>query len=255
MISIKNLHKYIGGRWVLKGLDLDIEDGEIFTILGGSGEGKSVFLKHILGLLKPDKGSIRIFGKEIVGIPSRELHKVQAQIGMMFQGGALFDSMTVGENIAFGMKRLTNYDKITIEKKVEDYLAMVGLAGTSGLLPEKLSIGMRRRVALARTIATQPKCILYDEPTTGLDPITRDVICNLFLDLQRELKATSIIVTHDLKTAYKISSRIGLLHKGKIRGISKTEDFINSTDPFVQQFINGSSEGPIRVKDGGEEKK
>jgi len=252
MISINNLHKYIAGRWVLNGVNIEIEDGEIFTLLGGSGEGKSVFLKNILGLMKPDKGSIRIFGKEIVGIPPRELHKVQAQIGMMFQGGALFDSMTVGENVAFGMKRLTDYDKITIEKKTEEYLAMVGLAGTGSLLPEKLSIGMRRRVALARAIATQPRCILYDEPTTGLDPITTDVICDLFIELQRKLNATSVIVTHDLKTAYKVSTRIGLLYDGRILAVNKTEDFINSPDPFVQQFIKGSREGPMKAKDGRE---
>lgn len=249
MIEIKNLHKFIGGRWVLNGLNINIEDGEIFTLLGGSGEGKSVFLKNILGLMRPDRGNIIIFGEETTWLSPRELHRVQTKIGMMFQGGALFDSMTVEENVSFGMKRLTDYDKITIEKKVEEYLEMVGLPGTGKLLPEKLSIGMRRRVSLARAIATQPRCILYDEPTTGLDPITTDVICDLFMDLQRKLNATSVIVTHDLKTAYKVSTRIGLLYEGRIVALDKTKDFINSDNPYVQQFIKGSQEGPMKARD------
>ena len=169
----------------------------------------------------------------------------------MFQGGALFDSMTVGENVDFGMKRLTNYDRDKRKSMVNKYLEMVGLSGTGDLLPESLSIGMRRRVALARAIATQPRYIFYDEPTTGLDPITTDVICDLFLELQEKLKVTSIIVTHDLKTAYKVSSRIGLLYAGKIVALDETARFINSDSPYVRQFIKGSREGPMKARDEG----
>ena len=252
MIQVRDLRKQLGGRQVVDGLNLDIEDGEIFTLLGGSGEGKSVFLKNLIGLMKPDSGSIRIDGREIVGMSRKELLTVQTRVGMMFQGGALFDSMTVGENVSFGMKRLTNYDRGKQENMVKKYLELVGLSKTEDLLPESLSIGMRRRVALARAIATQPRYIFYDEPTTGLDPITTDVICDLFLELQRRLNVTSIIVTHDLKTAYKVSSRIGLLYAGKIVALEETDKFVNSDNPYIKQFIRGSREGPMKARDGRE---
>jgi phospholipid/cholesterol/gamma-HCH transport system ATP-binding protein len=251
MIQIRGLHKNFGGHEVLRGVNLDIYDGEIFTLLGGSGEGKSVFLKNLIGLMSPDRGSIKIDGKEIVGLPQKELSKVQSKFGMLFQGGALFDSQTVGENVAFGMIRLTKYTPKEIEKRVREYLEMVDLKGVENMLPEDLSIGMRRRVALARAIATQPEYILYDEPTTGLDPITTDVICDLFVDLQKKLKVTSLIVTHDLKTAFKVSDRIALLFNGVITEVRKTEEFKHSTNPYVQQFIMGTREGPMdSVKNG-----
>ena len=234
----------------MKGIKLNILDGEIFTILGGSGAGKTVLLKNIIGLMAPDSGSIRIDGKEIVGLRQKELNKVQTNFGMMFQGGALFDSLTVGDNVAFGMKRITDYSPQKIKSMVQKYLTMVGLSGWENELPEKLSIGMKRRVALARAIATEPRYILYDEPTTGLDPIITDVICDLFKEMRKELKATSVVVTHDLKTAFKVSDRIGLLYDGIIMEVAQTENFKNSDNPYVRQFIEGSRKGPITQNNG-----
>lgn len=250
MIEIKNLYKKLGNTKVLKGINLNILDGEIFTILGGSGVGKSVLLKNIIGLMAPDSGSIRIDGKEIVGLRQKELNKIQMNFGMMFQGGALFDSLTVGDNVAFGMKRTTDYSPQKIKSMVKKYLTMVGLSGREDELPEKLSIGMKRRVALARAIATQPRYILYDEPTTGLDPITTDVICDLFKEMREELKVTSVVVTHDLKTAFKVSDRIGLLYDGIIVEVDKTENFKKSENPYVRQFIKGSKYGPMTQNNG-----
>ncbi|MFW6134500.1 MAG: ABC transporter ATP-binding protein [Elusimicrobiota bacterium] len=250
MIEIRNLHKSFGENKVLKGLALDIMDKEILTLLGGSGEGKSVFLKNVVGLMKPDKGSIKVDGVEIVGLNQKKLSKIQTKFGMLFQGGALFDSLTVGENVAFGMKRLKNYSEEQIERKVIQYLEMVNLKGVESEMPERLSIGMKRRVALARAIATEPEYILYDEPTTGLDPITKDVICDLFIEMRRKLDLTSVIVTHDLDTAYKVSDRIGFLYDGRIIEIDETEKFINSDNPYVMQFIKGLRKGPITSKNG-----
>lgn len=242
MIKVRDLHKSFGEHKVLKGINLDIRDGEIFTLLGVSGGGKSVFLKNIIGLMKPDRGSIKVDDKEVTGLPQKELTKVQTKFGMLFQGGALFDSLTVGENVAFGLRRLTDYSDNKIRELVTEYLQMVELPGVEDKLPEELSIGMKRRVALARAIATSPQYILYDEPTTGLDPITTDVISDLFLDLQEKLKLTSIIVTHDLKTTYKVSGRIALLYNGIITEVSDTESFKKSDNPYVRQFIEGSKD-------------
>ncbi|MFH1415246.1 MAG: ATP-binding cassette domain-containing protein [Elusimicrobiota bacterium] len=240
MIEIRGLYKQLGGQQVLKGLDLDIMDGEIFTLLGGSGVGKSVFLKNILGLMKPDKGSIKIDGIEVTRASRKQLTKVLSTVGMLFQGGALFDSLTVGENVAFGLKRLTNNTEDQIKKLVTKYLEMVELRGVENKLPESLSIGMKRRVALARSIATSPRYIFYDEPTTGLDPITTDVISDMFLDLQNKLKLTSVIVTHDLQTAFKVSDRIALLHGGVIVEVDTAGNFRKSENPHVKQFIAGT---------------
>jgi phospholipid/cholesterol/gamma-HCH transport system ATP-binding protein len=240
MIEVRNLYKCFGKLPVLNGVNLDIYDGEIFTLLGGSGTGKSVFLKNIIGLMKPDKGSIKIDGQEVTDMSKKELNKMQTKFGMVFQGGALFDSLTVGENVAFGLRRLTNKSEEEIQELVRQYLHMVELRGVENKLPENLSIGMKRRVALARAIATSPKYMLYDEPTTGLDPITTDVISDMFIDLQKKIKATSVIVTHDLVTAYKVSDRIALLHKGVITEVSETEKFKNSDNPYVRQFIEGT---------------
>ncbi|MBN2407312.1 MAG: ATP-binding cassette domain-containing protein [Elusimicrobia bacterium] len=248
MIEIRGLYKNFGSQQVLKGINLDINDGEIFTLLGGSGGGKSVFLKNVIGLLTPDGGSIKIDGEEIVGLKQKNLTKIQTKFGMLFQGGALFDSLTVGENVAFGLRRLTDFSDNKIRGLVIDYLEMVNLKGVEDKLPESLSIGMKRRVALARAIATSPKYIFYDEPTTGLDPITTDVISDLFLELQQKLKPTSVMVTHDLQTAYKVSDRIALLYDGVIVEVSTTEAFKKSTNPHVVKFIEGSSKGLLSEK-------
>ncbi|MGM0568032.1 MAG: ABC transporter ATP-binding protein [Elusimicrobiota bacterium] len=242
MIKIRGLKKKLGDKEVLKGVDLDIYDGEIFTLLGGSGEGKSVFLKNIIGLIKPDEGSVEIDGEEITQLSYNQLLKVQVKVGMMFQGGALFDSLSVGENVAFGLKRLTSYNEDEIERLVRKYLKMVRLERVEDELPEKLSIGMKRRVALARAIATQPKYVFYDEPTTGLDPIITEAVCDIFLELRKELNVTSVIVTHELETAFKVSDRVGLLYNGVIREVETIEKFKKSDDPYVKEFIKGFRE-------------
>jgi phospholipid/cholesterol/gamma-HCH transport system ATP-binding protein len=243
MIEIRGLSKNLGGNQVLDNLDLDIQNGEIFTLLGGSGMGKSVFLKNVIGLMPPDSGSIKVDGQEITGLSKNKLAKIQTKFGMMFQGGALFDSLTVGGNVGFGLKRLSDYNDEQIRELSVKYLEMVELPGVENKLPEDLSIGMKRRVALARAIATSPKYIFYDEPTTGLDPITTDIISDLFLDLQKKLDITSVIVTHDLQIAFKVSDRIALLHNGVIAELGATEDFKKSTNPKVIQFIRGTRNG------------
>lgn len=247
MIEVRGLYKSFNSQNVLKGINIDIKDGEILTLLGGSGGGKSVFLKNMIGLQVPDKGSVKIDGIEIVGMPQKELTKIQTNFGMMFQGGALFDSLTVGENVAFGLKRLTAYSELKIKSLVREFLSMVDLPGVEDKLPEDLSIGMKRRVALARAIATSPKYIFYDEPTTGLDPITTDVISDLFLDLQKKLNITSFIVTHDLKTADKVSNRIALLYDGVIVEINETAKFMKSDNIHVKNFIEGNQVTVIKT--------
>ena len=247
MIRINNLHKSFVGNRVLRGVSLEIEEGETITIIGGSGRGKSVLLKHIVGLLKPEIGEIEIDGQEITRLGIEELAEVQKKFGMLFQGAALFDSLTVGENISFGLRMLTDLDEREIRRIVSEKLSLVGLEGIEQLMPAELSGGMKKRVALARAIATNPKYILYDEPSTGLDPIMADVINNLILDLQKKLKITSIVVTHDMVTAYKVSDRIAMLYQGQIEEIGTPEEIKETKNSVVRQFITGSSEGPIKM--------
>lgn len=248
MIRINNLHKSFVGNRVLRGVSLEIKEGETITIIGGSGCGKSVLLKHIVGLLKPEVGEIEIDGQEITRLGMEELAEVQKKFGMLFQGAALFDSLTVGENISFGLRMLTDLDEKEIKRRVSEKLPLVGLKGIEQLMPAELSGGMKKRVALARAIAMNPKYILYDEPSTGLDPIMADVINNLILDLQKKLNITSIVVTHDMVTAYKVSDRIAMLYQGRIEEIRTPEEIKETKNSVVRQFITGSSEGPIKMK-------
>lgn len=248
MIRINNLHKSFVGNRVLRGVNLEIKEGETITIIGGSGCGKSVLLKHIVGLLKPEIGEIEIDGQEITRLGMEELAEVQKKFGMLFQGAALFDSLTVGENISFGLRMLTDLDEKEIKRRVSEKLPLVGLEGIEQLMPAELSGGMKKRVALARAIAMNPKYILYDEPSTGLDPIMADVINNLILDLQKKLKITSIVVTHDMVSAYKVSDRIAMLYQGRIEEIGTPEEIKETKNSVVRQFITGSSEGPIKMK-------
>jgi len=241
MIKIVNLYKSFDRKTVLVGVNLEIHDGETLTILGGSGCGKTVFLKHLVGLLKPDKGKIYVDGIEITELPDEKLHEVQKKFGYLFQGGALFDSLTVGENVVFGLKNY-HFPQEEIKKRVEFYLSHVGLPGIENLSPAELSGGMKKRVALARAIAYSPKYILYDEPTTGLDPITVETISDLILYLQKTLKITSVIVTHDIKTACKASNRIAMLHEGKIIETGTPQEIMNSKNLLVRQFIIGKIE-------------
>ena len=248
MIRINNIHKSFLGNRVLRGVNLEIKEGETITIIGGSGCGKSVLLKHIVGLLKPEVGEIEVDGQEITRLGMDELAEVQKKFGMLFQGAALFDSLAVGENISFGLRMLTDLDEKEIGRMVSEKLSLVGLEGIEQLMPAELSGGMKKRVALARAIAMNPKYILYDEPSTGLDPIMADVINNLILDLQEKLNITSIVVTHNMVTAYKVSDRIAMLYEGRIEGIGTPEEIRETKNSVVRQFITGSSEGPIKMK-------
>jgi phospholipid/cholesterol/gamma-HCH transport system ATP-binding protein len=249
MIKAVGLEKAFGSNRVLRGVDLEINTGETLTIMGGSGTGKSVLIKHMVGLLKPDRGSLYVDGQDVTRLKGEELFKIQRRFGYLFQGAALFDSLTVGENIAFGVHRL----RPDLSKRWRDVaaekLSLVGLtADVMNMKPAELSGGMKKRVGLARAIAYEPDYILYDEPTTGLDPIMSDVINELILALQRSLKVTSVVVTHDMTSAYKISTRMAMLYQGKIVATGTPAEIRNTTDPLVKQFITGSSVGPIQMK-------
>lgn len=246
MIKIRGLYKSFGNNKVLSGINLDVNEGETLTIIGGSGEGKTILLKTMIDLVTPDSGVVEIDGVDITKLKEKERAAVQSKFGMLFQASALFDSMTVGQNVAFGLRHLTNLSEKEINKTVLKNLQMVGLEGIENLKPEELSGGMKKRVSLARAIARDPKYILYDEPSTGLDPITADVINDLILSLQKELRITSIAVTHDMVSAYKISNRIAMLYDGKIEEIGTPDEIKNSKNPVVRQFIMGSSKGPIK---------
>ncbi len=246
MIKILNLHKSFGSNYVLRGTNLDIYDGETITVIGASGGGKSVMLKCLLGLLKPERGEIYVDDVEITRLSDEDLWEVQKKFGFLFQGAALFDSLTVAENVSFGLRNLRpDMSEEDIRERVRWCLANVGLKGIEHLKPAELSGGMKKRVGLARAIATEPKYILYDEPTTGLDPIKADLITDLILKLQRDLKITSIVVTHDMVAAYKVSNRIAMLYEGKIIQIGTPEEIKNTTNPVVRQFIEGHSEEKV----------
>ncbi len=246
MIEIKDLHKRFADKQVLRGVNLNVRTGETLTIIGGSGSGKSVLFKHIIGLMKPDSGCVMVNGKDTSVMKEKELFKTIEGFGMVFQGGALFDSLTVGDNVLFGVK---DKDKLSQEEKdriVSESLEMVGMPGIAHLLPAELSGGMQKRVAIARAIAKKPSIIMYDEPTTGLDPIMADVINELIIRVNSSPEITSIVITHDMVSAYKISDRLAMLYKGEIIETGTPEDIKTTTNPIVRQFIEGSSEGPIQ---------
>ena len=245
MIEICDLDKSFGSRQVLRGIHLKVETGETLVIIGRSGCGKSVLLKHIIGIMKPDSGKIFIDGVNIFDLNEMALNHFRMQIGMLFQGAALFDSLTVRENVGFALDEHTKLEKTEIERRAKEKLRMVGLSGIEDLMPAELSGGMKKRVGLARAICTEPKIILYDEPTTGLDPITADSINGLILRMRERLRVTSIVVTHDMNSAYKLGSRIAMLYNGKIVGVGTPDEIRKSTDPLIQQFITGSARGPI----------
>jgi phospholipid/cholesterol/gamma-HCH transport system ATP-binding protein len=244
-IELKNLSKSFNDHNVLDDLNLKIEKGSTLVVIGRSGCGKSVLLKHIIGVLKPDSGKVMVSGEDIWGMNRDVFNKIIFKMNMVFQGGALFDSLTVGENVGFELIEHGLASGDELQKKIEEALSLVDLTGIAKLMPSELSGGMRKRVALARAICMHPEIILYDEPTTGVDPITADIINELILSLQAKLKVTSIVVTHDMKSAYKIGSRIAMLYKGKIIADGTPEEIQNSKDPFVYQFINGLAKGPI----------
>jgi phospholipid/cholesterol/gamma-HCH transport system ATP-binding protein len=248
MIQFENVYKAFGSNRVLRGCTLDVRDGETLTVIGGSGTGKSVTLKLMLGLLKADSGHIVVDGQDITQLAEDDLSEVQKKFSYVFQGGALFDSLTVGENVAFGLRQLGQRGPEEIREIVKEKLAVVGLRGIESLKPSELSGGMRKRVSIARSIAMGPKYLFYDEPTTGLDPIMSDVINDLIVDLHHKLAQTGVVITHDMRSAYKISSRIAMLYEGQIIQIDTPDNIKNSTHPVVQQFVTGSAQGPIQMK-------
>jgi phospholipid/cholesterol/gamma-HCH transport system ATP-binding protein len=245
-ISFRGVRKRFGPQQVLDGVDLDIRHGETLAIIGRSGCGKSVLLKHMIGLLRPDEGRILFEGRDIVGLSEEELTEVRGRFGMVFQMAALFDSMTVAENVGFALQR-KGVDAARIREVVETRLAMVGLPGVGPKKPAELSGGMRKRVGLARALATDPEAVLYDEPTTGLDPIMSDAINEMIMDTQKKLGVTSVVVTHDMVSAYKVAHRVAMLYRGKVRIYGTPDEVRNSNDEVVQQFINGRAHGPIEV--------
>ncbi len=247
MIELIDLKKSFGNNHVLRGVNLRIETGESMVIIGGSGTGKSVILKHIIGLMRPDSGRVVIDGVDLLTLSEKDLSEFRKRFGMLFQGAALFDSLSVWENVGFGLIEHTDLSKQKIREVAGQKLAMVGLKGIEDRMPADLSGGMKKRVGLARAIAMDPKIILYDEPTTGLDPIMSDVIDNLICDLNGRLKVTSATITHDMRSAYKIANRIAMLYEGKILEVGTQDEIRNSPNPVVQQFITGSAVGPIKV--------
>jgi phospholipid/cholesterol/gamma-HCH transport system ATP-binding protein len=245
MIEIINIYKRFGRNQVLRGANLTIETGETMTIIGRSGEGKSVLLKHIIGLLMPDSGIVKIDGEDITKFNNEQMVKLRMRFGMLFQGAALFDSMTVDQNVGLGLREHNIYPESKIEVIVRETLGHVGLEGIESKKPAELSGGMKKRVGLARAIAMNPEYILFDEPTTGLDPIMADAINELIILLKNTLKTTSVAVTHDMISAYKISDRIAMLYKGEIIFVGTPDEVKNSDSEIVQQFIHGSARGPI----------
>lgn len=245
LIRIEDLHKSFGDLHVLRGVDLEIARGESVVIIGSSGSGKSVLIKHVIGLLEPDAGCVYVEGQSVHHLDRAGLSKLRQRMGMLFQYAALFDSMSVGDNVAFALRQHKRWKEERIRDRVSEVLGWVGLQGSEGKAPAELSGGMKKRVGLARALALGAEIILYDEPTTGLDPILADQINELILDLAERLHVTSVTITHDMVSAYKIADRIAMLYQGRIEEIGTPEEIQNSANPVIQQFIHGCAEGPI----------
>jgi phospholipid/cholesterol/gamma-HCH transport system ATP-binding protein len=247
MIKLVDIHKSFGKQKVLDGIDLDIEDGKTTVIIGRSGGGKSVLLKHIIGLLRPDRGQVLVDGTDIAKLGDRELNEIRKKFGMLFQEAALFDSMTVGENVAFPLREHTRMKEKEIRETVADRLRSVGLTGVEEKMPSELSGGMRKRVGLARAIAMRPQIVLFDEPTTGLDPVMTEAINRLIIDTQKQFNYTCIVISHDIQSIFEIGNRIAMLYDGKIIEYGSPEELRASGNPVTVQFLSGSIDGPIRI--------
>ena len=239
MIRLIDVHKAFGAKRVLEGFTLDVEEGETMVIIGYSGTGKSVAIKHIVGLLDPDQGTVWVDGQEVPNLSREELYKLRHKIGYVFQFAALFDSLTIGQNVAMGLRKDLTLSEPEIMKRVGESLELVDLPNVESKYPAELSGGMRKRVGIARAIARKPKYILYDEPTTGLDPVTSAVIDQLMIRMREVLGVTGIVITHDMRSAYAVGSRIAMLYEGKVRQVGSVEEIRNTKDPIVCQFIEG----------------
>jgi phospholipid/cholesterol/gamma-HCH transport system ATP-binding protein len=239
MIQLKNVHKAFGPKRVLDGFTLDVPEGETMVIIGYSGTGKSVAIKHIVGLLEPDEGEVWVDGLNVPELSRRELYALRARIGYVFQFAALFDSYTIGENVSMGLRKQGDLTDREILQRVDEALDLVDLPGVNDRFPAELSGGMRKRVGIARAIALRPKYILYDEPTTGLDPVTSAVIDQLMVRMREKLHVTGVVITHDMRSAYTVGTRIAMLYQGRVRWEGTTEEIHNTTDPVVRQFIEG----------------
>ena len=253
IISVKNVVKNFGERRILNGITLDIYEGETLVVMGGSGCGKSTFLRHLIGSIRPDSGEVWMFGKDIAKAGEDEMDAIRKRFGMLFQSGALFDSLTVGENIALPLREHTKLDENVISIVIKMKLEQVGLRGFEDLMPSQLSGGMKKRVGLARAIVMDPKIIFYDEPTAGLDPVMTGVVDKLTIDLTKKLQITSVVVTHDMGSVFRIADRIVMLHQGNVLQIGTPSEIRNSKNPIVQQFITGDAEGPISFVQKGDD--
>ena len=250
MIKVVDLHKAFGPKKVLQGANLEIRKGESMVVLGGSGTGKSVLIKCIIGILKADAGEVYVAEQEVLSMKELQLNEMRKRFGMLFQGGALFDSLSVWENVGFGLKQHTRLSDKEIKDRAVEKLKLVGLFNVENLRTSELSGGMMKRVSLARAICMEPEILLYDEPTTGLDPIMADVINELIIHLKKTIKVTSIAITHDMVSAYKIADKIAMLYKGKIIEVGTPDEIRGSKNEVVQQFIHGRAEGPITAENG-----
>lgn len=239
MIQWIDVHKSFGEKKVLQGFTLDVVEGETVVIIGYSGSGKSVAIKHVVGLLEPDAGTVIVDGKEVPTLPRRELYRLRGMIGYVFQFAALFDSLTIGENVAMGLRKQGELTESEIRQRVEEALDLVDLPNVQARYPAELSGGMRKRVGIARAVALRPKYILYDEPTTGLDPVTSAVIDQLMIRMREKLGVTGVMITHDMRSAYTVGTRIAMLYEGRVRQVGTVEEIQHTTDPVVRQFIEG----------------
>lgn len=242
MIRLVNVHKAFGPKKVLQGFSLDVKEGETMVVIGYSGTGKSVAIKHIVGLLEPDEGTVIVDDQEVPKLDRRALYEMRSHIGYVFQFAALFDSLSIGENVAMGLRKQGKLTATEIDARVAEVLDLVDLPNVQERFPAELSGGMRKRVGLARAIALRPKYILYDEPTTGLDPVTSAVIDELMIRMRDKLGVTSVMITHDMRSAYRVGTRIAMLYEGRVRQVGTVDEIRNSSDPIVRQFVEGRAD-------------